>query len=90
VILDWDAGDLLDAPGAAPTPATYAELLASDTLLAQSLANSLIAGGIDVVVVQAGADLIVFFDSAANNGTADDAVVMAGRSLADIDVGRFL
>jgi Ca2+-binding RTX toxin-like protein len=90
VIMDWNPGDLIDALGTPPTPATYAELSADDATTAQTLANAAISGGIDVVVVRVAADLIVFIDSSANNGTADDAIVLAGRSLADIDWSSFI
>lgn len=90
MIFDWSPGDILDAPGIVVNPSTYAEISAPDSGTAQSLANAAIAGGIDVVAIQVGADVIVFFDSGNNNGTADDVVVLAGRTLADVDVGGFV
>jgi len=39
--------------------------------------------------VQVGTDTLVFVDSA-NNNTVGDAVVLVGKSLADIDVTNFV
>jgi hypothetical protein len=41
------------------------------------------------VAIQVGGDVLVFVDSAANN-TVGDAVVLVGKSLADIDAGNFV
>lgn len=90
VIFDWSFGDVIDAPGVVVSPATYAEISATDATTAQTLANAAIAGGIDVIAVQVVADVVVFFDSSANNGTADDVIVLAGASLADVDFGSFI
>jgi Ca2+-binding RTX toxin-like protein len=65
---------------ATDTQATYAAALAS--------ANTKIAAGtVDYVAVKVGADVIVFADSYHNNGTADAAVVLVGKSLTDITFG---
>ncbi len=72
MIFDWTPGDVIDALGVVVNPSTYAEISAPDATTAQTLANAAIAGGIDVVATQVGADVIVFFDSSNNNGTADD------------------
>ena len=54
-----------------------------------TLANSQIAGGVvDYVVIQVGSDVVVFCDTAGNNGSAEDAVVLVGRTLADIGAGN--
>ncbi len=68
---------------------------AADYAAALSAANAKIAAGAsDYVAVKVGADVIVFADSHHNNGTADAAVVLVGKSLSDIwntaaDNGRY-
>ena len=53
------------------------------------LGNAQIGSGTaEYVAVQVGADVIVFADSRNDDGVADDAVVLAGRTLADIDLSR--
>jgi hypothetical protein len=44
---------------------------------------------IDYVVVQVGGDVVVFADTGALN-TADDAVVLVGRTLADISADNIV
>ena len=56
---------------------------------ALSFANGQIAAGQNYVAVQVGADVIIFADSAGNDGTADSAVMLVGRTLADIAFGNF-
>ena len=63
----------------------YTEITASTYDEALAAAGGLIAAGtINFVAVQVGADVVLFVDTANNNGTADDAVVLVGRTLADI------
>uniref|UniRef100_UPI00398304FD hypothetical protein n=1 Tax=Phenylobacterium sp. TaxID=1871053 RepID=UPI00398304FD len=88
IITDWNDTDTIDFQGI--VAGSYAEATAADFTAAVTLANAAIAGGTDVVAVQVGADVIVFADSANNNGTADDAVALIGRTLADIDSGSFI
>ena len=54
--------------------------------------GSIIFVGIFVaaVAVQIGADVVVFADSGADNGSADDAVALVGRTLADISTANFV
>jgi Ca2+-binding RTX toxin-like protein len=85
VINNWNAADKLHFAGAAVTAATYTELTAADALTAFNQATADIAAGAhNVVVVQVGGDVLVFADSGDNN-TIGDAVVLVGKSLADID-----
>ena len=91
-ILDWAGGrsggpvDQIDFIGlAAATPTTYLELTASSFGAARALADGQIAAGNNYVAVQVGADVVLFVDSGNNNGVADDALILVGRTLADID-----
>jgi Ca2+-binding RTX toxin-like protein len=87
VISDWDSSDSLVFGVGEVGSGTYVETVASDYATALSLANNAIAGGgIDYVAVQIGSNVVVFADSAGDNGTSDDAVVLASRTLADIGV----
>jgi hypothetical protein len=61
---------------------------ATDYANATSLANTFFAGGtVHYVVAQVGADVVVFADTNHGGGldAGDDAVVLVGRSLTDID-----
>ncbi|MDB5422707.1 MAG: hemolysin-type calcium-binding region protein, partial [Phenylobacterium sp.] len=91
-ILDWTAGaDRLHFIGLADaTRTTYLELTAADYGAAKILADSQIAAGNNYVAVQVGGDVILFVDSASNNGAADDAVMLVGRTLADIDYANIV
>ena len=91
-ILDWTGGRSTGPPDhiafaglASATPTTYLELKAANYGAAKLLADVQIAAGNDYVAVQIGADVVLFVDSGSNNGTAEDAVVLVGRTLADID-----
>ena len=95
-IVDWTGGsraspvDHIDFGNlAGAVPLTYLELSAADFAAAKSLADLQIASGYDYVAVQVGADVVVFVDSAANNGGADDALILVGRSLTDVDYANF-
>lgn len=90
VIVDWSRDDAI-AVGRGAAAGGY--FISSQDTFAQALAvaNERIGtGAADNVVVAVGPDLIVFFDSLDNNGTADDAVILSGRSLADIDAANLL
>jgi Ca2+-binding RTX toxin-like protein len=90
LILDWSSADGLTFGALGPaTAGSYVELSAANYPTALSLANGLIATGIDYVSVQIGADLVVFADSAGDNGGADDAVVLVGASLSDVSAENF-
>jgi Ca2+-binding RTX toxin-like protein len=90
-ILDWQATDALHfaAGGAATDGVNYIELTAASYDAALALANGQIAGGVvNYVVVQVGSDTVVFTDTGNDNGTAEDAVVLVGRTLADISAAN--
>jgi len=87
-ILDWSTEDRIEfSLAGAGTGANYTETTAATFADAYATANvSIAAGTINYVAVQVGADVVLFADSpTANNGTADIAVVLIGRTLADID-----
>ena len=96
-IIDWSVEDRLyfendntETPVGSGSAANYAETSATDYVAALSLANAQIAGGVvDYVAVQVGENVFVFVDSLNNNGTADSAVRLVGRSLADISFSNF-
>ena len=88
-ILDWEAGDSLRfGLGAAVAGQTYFEETAADYDAALVLANARVAAGVDFIAVQVGSNVIVFADTGGNNGVAEDAVVLVGRTLADIAAGN--
>ena len=90
VVSDWNSGDTIRFAQVAGDTSTYAETTAGDFASATALANGLIAGGsVNVVAVQIGSDVAVFADSANNNGTQDDVVVLSGRTLADVSGANF-
>lgn len=89
-ILDWSADDRLVFAGGGLAGGTYYEETADDYATALRIANAVIgSGGANFVAVAVGADVVVFADSANNNGLADDAVVLVGRGLGDIGPGQF-
>ena len=92
-ILDWQATDALHfgALTAGTDGSNYLELTATSYDAALTLANGQIAAGtVDYVVIQVGSDVVVFADTGANNVTADDAVVLVGRTLADISAANII
>lgn len=90
VVSDWNSGDTIQFAHVAGDTSTYSEATAADFASATTLANGLIASGsTNVVAVQIGSDVAVFADSADNNGTQDDVVVLTGRTLADVSGANF-
>src|SRR5690606_35113668 len=91
-ITDWDSSDSLDfASLAAGSSSNYLETSADTFEVAKQLADSAIGGGtVDYVAVQVGANVVVFADTAGNNGAAEDAVVLVGKTLADISFTNFV
>jgi hypothetical protein len=87
VITDFETADKLDF---ANTGTVYNEITATDAVDAVAKATARIAAGDDVVAVQVGSDVIVFVDSGNNDGVADDAVALIGRTLADISASNFI
>ena len=89
-VTDWTHGQdhLVFGPRDVATAANFATATAGDFSAATTAANAKIAAGsADYVAVQVGADVIVFADSHHNNGTADAAVLLVGRTLADVTFG---
>jgi Ca2+-binding RTX toxin-like protein len=85
VITDWNASDVIRFAHAPVQASEFATGTAADYNSALAYANGLIAAGtVNVVAVAVGADVVVFADSAGDNGVADDAVVLSGRTLADV------
>ncbi|HVI34351.1 hypothetical protein [Phenylobacterium sp.] len=79
VILDWSSDDRL----ALILSGAYQEASAPDA--GRAYAERLIAGGAQVVAMETPAGVIVYFDSAYDGGGAESAMLLAGRTLADID-----
>ena len=98
IILDWSSSDFLyfqDLSSSAivgtGSSTNYSENTAANYAAALALANDRIAAGlIQYVVVQVGADVFVFADAQCNDGVADVAVRLIGRSLDDISMTNFL
>lgn len=98
VITDWNAEDFLyfqdlqsgDAVGPG-VGFNYLETTAASYEAALSLANDQIAGKtINYVVVQVAGDVYIFADARTNDGAADAAVRLVGRTLNDISLSNFL
>lgn len=90
VVTDWSSGDTVRFAHPTGDATAYAEGSAADYATATAFANNLIASGAaNVVAVQVGADVAVFADSADDNGTADDGLVLTGRTLADVSAANF-
>jgi Ca2+-binding RTX toxin-like protein len=89
-IQGWDSGDLLLFANVPASAAEYVENTAGDLTVATTYASGLIvSGSANVVAVQVGADVVVYADSAANNGAIDDVVILTGRTLADVSYENF-
>jgi Ca2+-binding RTX toxin-like protein len=89
-ITDWSSSDQLIFASVPATSADYAEGVAGDFASAAAYANGLIsAGTASLVAVYVGGDVIVFADSANNNGSADDVVILTDRGLADVSYTNF-
>jgi Ca2+-binding RTX toxin-like protein len=87
-IMDWASEDSIAFTGnPAGTALNYMETTAATYADALTAANTAIAAGtFNYVAVAVGADVVLFADlPAAGDGTADLAVVLIGRTLADID-----
>ncbi|MBS0362192.1 MAG: hypothetical protein JSR98_12495, partial [Proteobacteria bacterium] len=87
-ITDWNSGDELTFFRGATPASSYVEGTAADFSSAKAFATSQIgSGAVEYAAVQVGADVIVFADSF-NHNVVEDAVVLAGRTLNDIDSGN--
>jgi Ca2+-binding RTX toxin-like protein len=90
-IIDWSPDDRIAFAAGAMSGQGYLELDASDPLFdRQAAANAIANGSANIVVLATGGDLIVYADSKGDNGVADDAVYIDGRTLADIDINNFI
>ena len=93
VITDFESIDRLDF-GAGTTPATYREMTAASYVEAQALAVSGVSSGAVMkyyTAVQVGADVYVFVaGTTANSAGSENAVKLAGVSLASIDATNFI
>ncbi len=90
-ITDWESRDGLTFFGAPTVAGSYVESTAPDFAAAKSFADAQIAGGtVKYAAVQVGADVIVFSDTHNDHNLADDAVILAGRTLADIDASNIV
>ena len=91
IITDWQSSDGLTFFGPPTAAGSYVETTTIDFASAAAFANAQIAGGtVEYVAMQVGGDVIVFADSHGDHGVAEDAVVLAGRTLADIDASNFV
>jgi Ca2+-binding RTX toxin-like protein len=95
VIADWESGDSLYFAQASihtVLPQQYAEIVSDSYDHALAIANAHIANtGALYVAAQVGGDVLVFVDTDGNlaNG-ADVAVILTGRTLADISLTNFI
>ena len=90
VIQDWSSSDILVFAHSGQLNGDFLAATAPDLASAHILADAAIGGGLEnFVAVQVGADVVVFADSGADNIAADDAVVLKGRTLADISINNF-
>jgi hypothetical protein len=80
--------------GTATQGTTYVEInSASDYSTAGADAGTQFAGGVNYVVMQVGADVVIFVDNGGTNNAldaSDDVVVLTGRTLADISAANFV
>lgn len=98
-IAGWAAEDRLQVFGAlqqdgsrtsiAGSSANYTELTAADRASATAAAFAALDSGRSFVAVQVGADVIVFMNRNASSALAD-AVILVGRTLADIGPDNFV
>lgn len=88
-ILDFTHGEdklVFDDDGLAATDANFGTASAADFASALAAANASMSSGADYVAVQVGADVIVFATELGEHHV-EAAVVLVGRSLADISAG---
>ena len=96
-IVDWETQDKIgfdsdnDVSLGAGTAANYVELTAGSYDAALAAAGAQMAGGtVNYVSVQVGGDVFFFADSLNNNGAADSAVMLVGRTLNDISFANIV
>lgn len=89
VVSDWNSSDAVQFAHV-PTGATYAEATAADYGAAANIARDLIStGAVNVVAVAVGNDVAIYADTADDNGSADDVIILTGRTLADVSASNF-
>lgn len=94
-IMDWEAHDTLSFAEvsiltSAILPTSYSEFVATSYAEALRIANEHISGpGAKYVAAQVGSDVIVFVDAGDPSDGADTAVVLVGKTLADISLSNF-
>ncbi|MGH6910992.1 MAG: calcium-binding protein, partial [Phenylobacterium sp.] len=80
-ITDWNAADKLIFASVPASASEYVANSAPDYSVAATYASGLIvSGAANIVAVQVGGDVIIFADSGANNGSADDVVILSGHT----------
>jgi Ca2+-binding RTX toxin-like protein len=97
-IRDWESGDTLSFPGvsilstaSSILPRSYSEFVAGSYAEALSIADEHIsATGAVYVAAQVGSDVYVFADTGDPADGADIAIVLVGRTLADISLSNFV
>lgn len=100
-VIDWSSADSLGFSfqngqnQQVRTPfanaSNYAETTAASFSTALTAANAQIAGGVvEYVSVQVGSDVIVFADTHGDHGSAEDAVILRGQTLANIDFSNIV
>lgn len=96
-IRDWESGDTIHIPSViiqaagAILPRSYSEFVTSDSATALSIANEHIsAAGAVYVAAQVGGDVYVFADTGDASDGADIAILLTGRTLADIGLTNFV
>ena len=82
-INDWTSADRIEFGDAAGSGTNYAEATAADFAAAVTAAEALMDGTVIYVAVAIGSDVVVFYDDG-GNGTADESVLLVGKTLADI------
>jgi len=102
-IRDWDSTDQLQFQngGTATDTTTYVEIVGPSDYHTggaggvDTLVNSAFGAGANYVVMQVGADVVIFVDNGTVGGANtldanDDVVVLTGRTLADISAANFV
>ena len=90
VVTDWSSADTIRFAHPMGDGTAYVEDTAADLVSAAARANQLIgSGAANVVAMAVGNDVVVYADSAGDNGVADDVVILSGRTLADVSYVNF-
>lgn len=87
-ITHWENSDHIQLRGKI-TAQQYVETQAENLFTAQTVAETALQGGAEVVAIQIGADVVIYTDVSAGS-SIHNAIMLAGRSLADISVDNFV